>query len=221
MNKKVGATRWGDRRRADSDFAREQILDAAVACYERAGVHKTTMEHIARQAKVTRTTVYRYFQSRGEVLNGVIMRATLIMVMELQRRVAETRGFGEFIVEAAFNAYELIPASPVLRLLLSEDAPVLHRVYVTSSEVLNLAVEFLRPRFEEAVGNGELRDSVELITLTDWVIHVISAYLLAPPNPLCPTTDLREALRRYLEPALLRAEAGTGSDAGQQAGTLQ
>lgn len=206
-NKKVVvATRWGDRRRADSDFAREQILDAAVACYQRTGVNKTTMEHIAREAKVTRTTVYRYFQSRGEVLNGVIMRATIIMVMALQQRVAPTRGFGNFIVEAAASAYELIPASPVLRLLLSEDTPVLHRVYVSSSEVLKLAAEFLRPRFDEAVQNGELRPGVELVSLADWVIHVVSAYLLAPPNPLCSSIDLREAFRRYLEPALLNAE---------------
>lgn len=202
-NKNAVATRWGDRRRADSDFAREQILDAAVACYQRTGVNKTTMEHIAREAKVTRTTVYRYFQSRGEVLNGVVMRATIIMVVELQQRVANARDFGNFIVEAAASAYELIPASPVLRLLLSEDAPVLQRVYVSSAEVLKLAAEFLRPRFEEAVELGEVHAGVELVSLADWIIHMVSAYLLTPPNPLCPTVDIRETFHRYLEPALV------------------
>lgn len=202
-NKNAVATRWGDRRRADSDFAREQILDAAFTCYQRSGVSKTTMEHIAREAKVTRTTVYRYFQSRGEVLNGVIMRATISMVVELQQRVMHVPGFGNFIVEAAATVYELIPASPVLRLLLEEDTPVLQRVYVSSAEVLKLAAEFLRARFEQAVASGELRSGVELVSLADWIIHMVSAYLLTPPSPMCSTVDMRSMLRRYLEPALL------------------
>lgn len=199
-NASLATTRWGDRRRADSDFAREQILDAAYRCYKRSSVNKTTMEHVAREAKVTRTTVYRYFQSRDEVLSGVILRATAVMAAELQRCVADTETFPDYIVEAGACAYELIPASPVLRLLLGEDNALLHRVYVTSGEVLGLAVEFLRERYERARREGEVGEEIGLDTLADWIIHIVSAYLLAPPVG----EDLRPLLRKFVAPALQR-----------------
>lgn len=200
----VAATRWGDRRRADSDFAREQILDAACRCYERSGVSKTTMEHIAQDAKVTRTTIYRYFQTRDEVLTGVILRATQVMVQELQKRVANTRTFGDFVVEAAASTYELIPESPVLRLILREQTAVLHRLYVSSEEVLTMAVAFLHDRFDAAERAGELRPGVELPALTEWIVHIVCAYLLAPPNLNGPGSGLRQTLRQFLEPAVVR-----------------
>jgi AcrR family transcriptional regulator len=191
-------TRWGNRRRADSDFARGQILDAAYRCYKRNSVAKTTMEHIAREARVTRTTVYRYFQSRDEVLTEVIMRATVTMAAELQLRTADAPDFGNFIVEAGAGAFELIPESPVLRLLLGENNAVLHRVYVSSEAILALAMDFLRERFERARRDNEVRADIQLAQLTDWIIHIISAYLLAPPAK----PDLRPLLRQYLAPAL-------------------
>jgi AcrR family transcriptional regulator len=195
-------TRWGDRRRADSDFARGQILDAAQRCYQRNGVSKTTMEHIAREARVTRTTVYRYFQTRDEVLTGVILRATMIMACELHDRVATIQPFGEFIVAAVAGAYEMIPHTPVLRLVMSEETAILHRMYASSEEILTLAMEFLRERFEQAVAAGEVRADIDLRWLADWIIHIVSAYLLAPPKCSELDTDFRRMMQVFLAPAL-------------------
>ena len=49
------------------------ILDAAEACYERHRVSRTTVDYIAKEASVHRTTVYRYFGSRDDVLAFVML----------------------------------------------------------------------------------------------------------------------------------------------------
>ena len=67
-------TRWGTSKNADSLEARNRILDAASRCFDRVGVHKTTLADVAREAKVTRTTLYRHFENRDAIVVGVMLR---------------------------------------------------------------------------------------------------------------------------------------------------
>ena len=55
--KKARSGTWGDRPPIDDDEARSRLLDAAEACYERHGVSRTTVDEIAQEASVHRTTV--------------------------------------------------------------------------------------------------------------------------------------------------------------------
>lgn len=197
-------TRWGDQRRADSDFAREQILNAACQCYRRSGVGKTTMEHIARETRVTRTTIYRYFQSRDEVLTKVIVRETGVVALALQEQVAPIADFGEFLAAAVAGALERLTASPLLQLVLNEENAVLHRLYVRSEEVHAMASTFVEERFERARSAGQLREGIELPALGEWIVRIISAYLLAPAKLRSASTDMRAHLRQFLVPAIVR-----------------
>jgi AcrR family transcriptional regulator len=58
------------------------ILDAAEACYERHRVSRTTVDYIAKEASVHRTTVYRYFGSRDDVLAFVMLPYLSSMITE-------------------------------------------------------------------------------------------------------------------------------------------
>ncbi len=51
---------------------RQQLLDAAVACFARSGFHKTTMEDIGREAGVSATVAYRYFDSKEDMIVATI-----------------------------------------------------------------------------------------------------------------------------------------------------
>jgi len=197
------AVRWGDGRRADTDFAREQILDAAWRCYEANTVYKTSMEHIAREAKVSRTTVYRYFENRDEVLTGVVMRALHQLIDQIRNDVVETDNFGEFVVEALVRGVKAVPKSAVFSLMLQEQSTVISRVYIASPKTLSILVDFFSDRFELAKSAGELRDGVELLPMIDWLIHAVSAYMLAPTS-MQSADDWRKMLRMFLVPALVR-----------------
>jgi TetR/AcrR family transcriptional repressor of uid operon len=49
---------------------REQILEAAVACFARRGFHETTMADVAREAGITAGAIYRYFPSKEDVVEA-------------------------------------------------------------------------------------------------------------------------------------------------------
>jgi AcrR family transcriptional regulator len=53
---------------------RENILDAAQACFARAGFHRTTIEDICRQAAISPGALYVYFDSKEALIEGLCER---------------------------------------------------------------------------------------------------------------------------------------------------
>lgn len=51
---------------------KEEILDAAIACFTRKGFHQTTMDDICRQAGLSPGAVYRYFNSKNEIIDAAV-----------------------------------------------------------------------------------------------------------------------------------------------------
>jgi AcrR family transcriptional regulator len=55
---------------------RQEILDAAIACFTRKGFHQTTMDDICRQAELSPGAVYRYFSSKDEIIDATVRERT-------------------------------------------------------------------------------------------------------------------------------------------------
>lgn len=68
-------TRWGKNSRHDDPIrAREHILMATYKVMTSKGVDKTTIAEIAKQAKVSRPTIYRYFDSRDDIVQSLLAK---------------------------------------------------------------------------------------------------------------------------------------------------
>ncbi|MET0220839.1 MAG: TetR/AcrR family transcriptional regulator [Tardiphaga sp.] len=50
------------------------ILDAAEACFIRSGLHRTTMQDIAKEAAMSAGNIYRYFDSKEAIVLGMAVR---------------------------------------------------------------------------------------------------------------------------------------------------
>ena len=57
---------------AASPDTHQRILDAAIRCVQQFGIDKTNMNDIAREAGVTRPTVYNHFGNRDEVVQAAL-----------------------------------------------------------------------------------------------------------------------------------------------------
>lgn len=56
------------------DDRRQEILDAALACFARNGFHATTIQDIAREAGVSHGAIYRYFPNKEEMIEAATRR---------------------------------------------------------------------------------------------------------------------------------------------------
>jgi TetR/AcrR family transcriptional regulator, transcriptional repressor of aconitase len=50
---------------------RSQILDAAIICFARQGFHRSTMQDIVRQSKLSPGAIYNYFESKDEIVEAI------------------------------------------------------------------------------------------------------------------------------------------------------
>jgi AcrR family transcriptional regulator len=50
---------------------RQQILDAALLCFNRSGFHRTSMQHIFEEAGLSAGAVYRYFASKEDIVEAI------------------------------------------------------------------------------------------------------------------------------------------------------
>ncbi len=194
--------RWGEGKRVDPDVAREQILDAALRCYQQNTFQKTRMEHIAREAKVSRTTIYRYFESRDDVLIGVVLRSLRELMDILRERVGAAPTFAEFVVETIAITIDYMPHLPLFEIVMKEGAAVIGRVHVSNNEVFGIAAMHFRTRFEHAAAAGELRSGIAFEQFMEWIIHMGSTFVLVP-SARCEEKGIRQMLWRYMIPSIV------------------
>jgi TetR/AcrR family transcriptional regulator, transcriptional repressor of aconitase len=50
---------------------RSQILEAAIVCFSRDGFHRTTMQNIVKESKLSPGAIYNYFESKEEIIEAI------------------------------------------------------------------------------------------------------------------------------------------------------
>jgi TetR/AcrR family acrAB operon transcriptional repressor len=72
------------RTKEEAAATRDSILDAAEKLFVEQGVSRTTLQHIASAAGVTRGAIYWHFDDKGALFNAMMERAILPLETELQ-----------------------------------------------------------------------------------------------------------------------------------------
>lgn len=79
----------GRRTKQEALATRDGILDAAELLFEQQGVSRTTLQHIATAAGVTRGAIYWHFHDKSALFNAMMERA--VMPLEVAAQSAEER----------------------------------------------------------------------------------------------------------------------------------
>ena len=74
---------------------RQQILDAAVACFGRKGIYRTSMDDICNEAGLSRGAIYTHFDSKEEIIAAAAERAATEGTETFAAVIAESSGPGD------------------------------------------------------------------------------------------------------------------------------
>jgi AcrR family transcriptional regulator len=189
-----------------STSGRERILDAAESCLARFGLAKTTIEDVAREAQLSRATLYRQFGNRDGLLLAVATRDAERTASAAELFLQDFADVGSWIVEGMLFCLREIPKRPVLsQYLAPQEFGAASRLILTSERMLDIGNEILRPMFEPARREGLLQEDLELDSLMEWVLRILMSYLAVPGPATRTEEDLRQLLRGMLLPAVLAA----------------
>lgn len=199
--------RWGNKSRVDNDRdARERLLDAAEACLSRYGFAKTTVEDVAREARVSRSTFYRYFESRRDVVVAIFLREIAQIwdrAFSLIREQAGKTSFAMTTVDVILYAMEAVREGKYIPFLLNEEETSFTANAVTASpEFYAAAREAMGPMFEEAKAKGDVPASIGLDDYLEWHSRILFSLLMTEGPTKRNREETRQLLEMFVVPAL-------------------
>ncbi len=187
---------------AESDPTAAAIVAAALRQFELFGVARSTMDDIARRAKVARITLYRHFPGREALVEAVMLHEMRRFLADLDAAVQQhdvddrvAEGF-VFVLDAIRN-HRLLQ-----RVLESEPETILAPLLVDGAPLAEAARAFLAARLIRDHDDG--RPAEEMLVVADVMFRLMLSFMLNPRAPL----DLedpevaRAFARRYIVPIM-------------------
>ncbi|WP_407687968.1 TetR/AcrR family transcriptional regulator [Mycobacterium sp. HUMS_1102779] len=196
--------RWGDDRAIlDDEEARRRILDAAGRCIVRRGNTQFRMGEVADEAGVSRSTVYRYFPGRDDVLLGMLLMRVDGALGELVRSLPAPEDPGRSLPEMVLARVESVAGNPLNEALFAAESTAVSSALEKGSEPLvELLLRHYGPLLKRWKAAGRLYDDLDPRSVVQW-LHTTTLFLLAPSWRYRPVADKRQFVEQFVVRALV------------------
>ena len=161
-----------------AEDVRQRILQATFDCVARWGLSKTTVEDAARQAELSRATVYRYFPGgRDELISAVVAWEYARFFTRLYEEVQSAESLEEVMERGLLFAHRAIREHEVLqRILETEPGVLLPKLTVEATATRELIAAFLLPYLVR----HELAPGVDGHEAADFLARMVLSYIASP-----------------------------------------
>ena len=160
---------------------RVRIIDGALRCIARHGVSKTTVDDVARDAGISRATVYRVFPGgKDEVLRAVADTEVARLFAALGVRMGEADNLRDVLVGGIVECASRINTHEGLRYLLNFEPEVVLRnlAFPESDRLLLAASGFTAPFL------ARWMDMEEASRVAEWATRIVLSYTLSPSEEI-------------------------------------
>jgi AcrR family transcriptional regulator len=171
------------------DFRRDQIMDEARRLFGERGTTEVSMDEIASEAGVARSTIYVYFANRDELLRACLNR----MHEQLVQTITETWDVENTPIDRLrvliLGIFEQLDNNPAfLRLALATYEAISPSGEAIGSELSMIGLDVvgrIRDLFDEGVASGTFRplDTDRAVTLIGQQIYGAMSVRAADPLP--------------------------------------
>ena len=181
-----------------------KVVEGALRAITRFGLTKLTVDDVAREAGISRATLYRYFPGRGAVLAAVVQSETERLERGLDEALADVSSLSEALAAVAgFGARTFVGHEALQHLLATEPGTVLpHLCFAGADTLLCVAADRIAPHLCRFMGPLEARRTGELLA------RIVLSYALAPP-PGSTEAAVLSVVREFVIPAA-DERSGTG-----------
>lgn len=185
-----------------ADSATEKILDAAVAEFERHGVRRVALDDVARRAGVSRTTIYRRFANRDDLVAAVVERENVTLFADIAAELSRAAPPRNYYVEAFTAAIMKFRGHRILNAMLADDPgyvlAIAHQHWATGVQRMAEALRIIfPPGFAERIGPQVVNE------LADTILRYAAVALLLPSlQPLETAQDVRAFAEQHFLPSL-------------------
>lgn len=184
----------------DDDLA-VLVLDAAADHLRRYGLARWSIDDVAEVAGVGRTSVYRWFGSRDDLVHAVLARELRTTLLAVGAATAGLATFEDKAVEAALVCFEALDGSVVDHLLRIDPGAVLPLLTTGAAPLIALARGALTPPL---VAAGVAADERHAAIVAESLARLGLSFVLTRETvvPVRDRGELRAAIEGLLRPLL-------------------
>lgn len=195
--------------RAATPDVTAKVVDGALRAMARYGLSKLTVDDVAREAGISRATLYRYFPGRGAVLAAVVQAETDRLRQGLDEALADVATLDEALSAVArFGARAFTDHAALQHLLTTEPGAVLpHLCFAGADNLLTVAADRIGPHLCRFMGPLQARRTGE------WLARIVLSYGLAPP-PEPAEKAVLSVVREFVIPAAEERAGDSDSPTG-------
>ena len=182
----------------------ERILDAAFDQFRQLGVRRSSIDDVARRAKVGRVTVFRRFESKDGLVRAVLQRESRRLMELIDSAIDPEASAEDGIVEGFLVTLRTVRSHPLMTgMLAAEPETLLPLLTVDGGESLAVARFFLarhvRAAHKKTGTRGDVDQTAELLA------RIGLSLVLTPDTtfPLENDKQARDFARRHLVPMVL------------------
>ncbi len=196
------------------EAATEVILDAALVEFDRHGIRKVALDDVARRAGVSRTTIYRRFANRDDLVSAVMERENVRLFADIAEELKTARPQSNLYVEAFTSAILRTRRHRVLNRIIA-DEPALSlqlagRHYHSAVSRIEEALQVIfPPGFADRIGPLAVHQFADSI----WR-YAMMLLLLPSADRIETEAQIRDFATRHFLPSLpevLRVGSPTGA----------
>ena len=182
----------------------ERVIDAALRCIARWGVAKTSLDDVAREAGISRATVYRLFPGGKDGLMEAVARA------EAQRffagvaaAMAAADTLEDVLVAGMAEAGRRVLGHPALAFLMEHEPETVlpHLAFAKLDEVLDAAARVAAPYLEPLLPTAD-----DAARAAEWAARIVLSYACTPGESHVDIADaesVRRLVRSFVLPGLV------------------
>ncbi|MFV0496414.1 TetR/AcrR family transcriptional regulator [Mycobacterium sp.] len=188
-----------------ADDLSDQILHAALTCFQEVGVRRTSMDDIARAARVGRMTVFRRFESKERLAQLVLLQILAQTAESIQCTFIRAGDLETGLTEAIFTSVRELRDHPLFVKLMKTE-PDTFLGAGTSGGVSAIALmRHSVAGWLGSSGGGPLSDQ-DAAMVAETTVRLGVSLILAPggPIPLHDDDGMRAFIARYLVPGIAR-----------------
>jgi AcrR family transcriptional regulator len=191
---------------------RVRLADAALSCFARHGIAKTTLDDVARAAGCSRATVYRVFPGgKDGVVAAVVDTEVARFFSALALRMGAAADLEDVLVAGMAEAAVRITEHPGLSFLIEHEPEVIlpHLTFAHMDSILSVSSTFTAPFL------GRFLDHDEAKRVAEWAARIVLSHLLCPADGVDLTDEdrIRRLVRTFVLPGD-RARTSTDHSGG-------
>ncbi|NJP91741.1 TetR/AcrR family transcriptional regulator [Nonomuraea sp. FMUSA5-5] len=189
----------------DADEARSRILDAAYEQFCRMGIRRSTMEDVARRARVSRITVYRRFATKDLLVEQVVRREFRRYFDRFLIDIEQARTAADRVVLGFVSSLRAIRSNPLIGGLIAAEPDLLVPSMINDGgRTLATVRRFVAGQLRREQRAGHVPAGLDTDLVAEMMVRVSASFLAIPSQvvDLDDDTQLAAVARRFLVPML-------------------